>query len=856
MAALRALSTEPGGWRARRWRAAASAFLVLLALSAGGVARANRAVAPAQIGDDLRAFGESLVALRSGDAGAANALSERAARLCEHWGRCDAVEVARFYLELSPDERSAGWRAELELRALRDAVYEAGVTGLRGVEWETEAARLRAELESLAERAQSQPDFTPAAGARSLIAVLEAQALEAGSREKLDVERRKRAREQAQSSLELYARAGQRTPQLEPLWALARLELASGERDGARAHFAECERLARSVGRDDYRELSLQGFVTLARLEGDVHAQEAALLELASFRSPAQSWPMARDWGARLLSDDYAAEAAEFLERYAPRQDSHAVDREEWDLLIGSARLRAGDSDGAREHFERVASSAGGELAVLALASLALHEQREFEALELLSSPERLSSFSPLGRARAQSLLGEAYARTDQLELARESLEQACAAAATWERERGAQFELQSPLARAAGSVVGERLGLHTIALLADVLARQGAGLEAVRLCEEWQSRSLRAGAELSSASLREWAAAFELGLLTWVVGADFTFVAHLAPDGQVSHARVRRGRRSLEDAVRRLRELTLAPDSAAAGAAPSRWSRQARAFLDEIVPPAVSSAMARLSASAGGAPRLLLSLHGPLEAAPLEALPWEQLVGAEDLALVTSIGLPGAGVGPRPAAESLEQWNLLGGPVDAGGREALPGARDELAAALAVRPRSTLVLGGAFDRETLLAALSSRSPLHLATHLNGVVEAESERASAAATSTAFSVSGGANVSVEDVARLQPRLPLAVLSACWTGGGRFVDAEGLLGMARAFVGAGTRNVVVTLWPVDDAAAAEFGAAFHRALHEQGESPSAARACAAARRRLRELGFERSGWAAFRLVGRD
>ncbi len=809
--------------------------------------------------DDLRAFGEALVAWRSGAGAAPGALSELAERLCERWQRCDAPDVARFYLALTPEALRAGWRAELELRALREAVHDASVVGVRGAAWVEKADALRAELEALAEREQAQPDFTPAAGARSLLALLEAQALETLPENDADEARWTRAIEHARSALALFARAGQRTPQLEPLWALARLELARGRREVAREHFAECERLARSLGRDEYREHALHGFAALARLEGDVLAQEAALLELASFRSPAQSWPMARDWGARLLGDDYADEATEFLERYAPPQNSHAVDREEWDLLIGSARLRSGDSAGAREHFERVAASAGGELALLALASLALHERREFEALDLLDAPERLASFSPLGRARAQSLLGEAFARTGELERARANLEAACAAAAAWERERGEPFELQTPLSRATASVVGERLGLHTIALLAEVLARQGAGLEAVRLCEQWQSRALRAGAELSPAALREWAAAFELGLVTWVVGADFSFVAHLAPDGSVSHARVSHGRRSLDDAVRRLRELATAPDSAPSSGAATRWTAQARAFLDEIIPAPVAEALARLARTGGDAPRLLLSLHGPLEAAPVEALPWEQVCGARELALVTAIGLPAGGLGVRPSAQALEHWNLLGGPLDAAGREALPGAREELAAALALRPGSQLVLGAAFDRAALLTALASDSPLHLATHLGLESHAEPERSAgpaSAAASAGFSVSGDASVSLDEVANARPRLPLAVLSACWSGGGTFVDAEGLLGMARAFVGGGARNVVVTLWPVDDAAAAEFGAAFHRALRQQGETPSAARACATARAHLRELGFERAGWAAFRLVGRD
>ena len=50
---------------------------------------------------------------------------------------------------------------------------------------------------------------------------------------------------------------------------------------------------------------------------------------------------------------------------------------------------------------------------------------------------------------------------------------------------------------------------------------------------------------------------------------------------------------------------------------------------------------------------------------------------------------------------------------------------------------------------------------------------------------------------------------IAFLSACNTGYGPIKDGEGVMSLARAFKSAGCANVVMSLWPVDDAATAQL-----------------------------------------------
>lgn len=92
---------------------------------------------------------------------------------------------------------------------------------------------------------------------------------------------------------------------------------------------------------------------------------------------------------------------------------------------------------------------------------------------------------------------------------------------------------------------------------------------------------------------------------------------------------------------------------------------------------------------------------------------------------------------------------------------------------------------------------------------------------------------------------------LVTLSACETALGRRVRGEGVIGLPHAFLSAGARGVVVSLWRVRDKAAAEFMTEFYGRLNS-GLSPAAA--LADVRRSLIARQAPPSEWAAFVLVG--
>ena len=109
-------------------------------------------------------------------------------------------------------------------------------------------------------------------------------------------------------------------------------------------------------------------------------------------------------------------------------------------------------------------------------------------------------------------------------------------------------------------------------------------------------------------------------------------------------------------------------------------------------------------------------------------------------------------------------------------------------------------------------------------------------------------------LTIRDVLNVQLRAKLVVLSCCHSGRGE-IKAEGVVGIARAFMGAGARSVVVSLWAIDDEATLEFMKCFYQHL---AEGKSASESLNLAMRSLRESAKFRDikYWAPFLLIGDD
>ena len=109
-------------------------------------------------------------------------------------------------------------------------------------------------------------------------------------------------------------------------------------------------------------------------------------------------------------------------------------------------------------------------------------------------------------------------------------------------------------------------------------------------------------------------------------------------------------------------------------------------------------------------------------------------------------------------------------------------------------------------------------------------------------------------LTMKDVLSVQLRARLVVLSCCHSGRGE-IKAEGVVGIARAFLGAGARSVLVSLWAIDDEATLEFMKSFYSHLAE-GRSASEALNRAMKCMRDSEKFSKVKYWAPFVLIGDD
>ncbi len=190
-----------------------------------------------------------------------------------------------------------------------------------------------------------------------------------------------------------------------------------------------------------------------------------------------------------------------------------------------------------------------------------------------------------------------------------------------------------------------------------------------------------------------------------------------------------------------------------------------------------------------------------------------------------------------------------------------LPATAGELQACARVwgAAKTTILTGQDADLASVRAALQSHpAVIHFATHIvaspadhsSGLIALSLDR------SGAMGLMGPTGIVAHPVSA-----SLVVLNGCHSGQGDELPGAGLMGLTRAWIGAGARSVLATRWDIPDEAGKTVMVEFYRALRAHPESGAAFALKQAQLAALKENDSKPSRsnaaiWAAYFLLGRE
>jgi CHAT domain-containing protein len=186
-----------------------------------------------------------------------------------------------------------------------------------------------------------------------------------------------------------------------------------------------------------------------------------------------------------------------------------------------------------------------------------------------------------------------------------------------------------------------------------------------------------------------------------------------------------------------------------------------------------------------------------------------------------------------------------------------LPGAERE-AIAIASLLNTKALTGNAATETAVKAKLPQARIVHLATHglLDDTQGLRSAIALAPNSSSSPLSKGGQEggdglLTAEEILSLKLNAELVILSACNTGRGH-LTGDGVIGLSRSLIAAGTPSVIVSLWSVPDAPTEELMSEFYRQLQRTGNKAQALRI--AMLKMKEKYPNTPKSWAAFTLIG--
>ena len=330
--------------------------------------------------------------------------------------------------------------------------------------------------------------------------------------------------------------------------------------------------------------------------------------------------------------------------------------------------------------------------------------------------------------------------------------------------------------------------------------------------------------------------------LVEYVVGVD-RLVAFVVTASAVTATTTPVRMDDLAARVALLRDLVQRPGD-------DRWRKPA-ANLSSVLLQPIGAALAQR-----GIKRIYLVPHGVLNTLPFALLP---LRGTDGGTLLVDrfalVYLPAAAALRSTRAAAASRPSVL---AMAPARSRLRYAPDEARSVDALyEPHSRLLVGAGATESQFKQLAGDFTVLHLATH--GVFNKANPLLSGLELEPDAQEDG--LLQVHEILGLRLQANLVTLSACETalGSGYFSDTpagDEFVSMTRAFLTAGTRSVLATLWDVDDRASVTVMRRFYERLQKSADGANTAAALADAQRQLRASNETKHPyyWAPFVMVG--
>jgi CHAT domain len=267
------------------------------------------------------------------------------------------------------------------------------------------------------------------------------------------------------------------------------------------------------------------------------------------------------------------------------------------------------------------------------------------------------------------------------------------------------------------------------------------------------------------------------------------------------------------------------------------RGADRGESWLEPLVRP-----FKELAGLLGGAERVVIAPHRRAHLVPWTVVArraaWEAAPGTP-MPIVVVPALSTLGRLPRTRPAHLPRAVVVGDPLGD-----LPHAAAEARAVASELGVRMPLMGRRATVRRVTEALATGDVAHIAAHARFDSDSPLD--------SAIALADGA-LTARQILAHRLHLDLLVLSACETAVGSPLAGDELIGVTQAFLCAGVRSIIVTLWPINDLVTQAFMATFYGNLARDGDRAGAL-ARAASSVACEDAWTHPYFWGAFELVG--